>query len=389
MSVIYRSIENERNDWLNGELFDFLGASPGYVNALLVHCYKHKVSDICVKGGSHVYAKKNGRNFQVTKQVLDSSDALQFAAVVSKHQGIGTILKSSTDYDTAYEVDIGDRTFIRFRVNITSIGGNSFNTAIVMRSIPDKPPKVEELGVEDELFQNFFPATGLVLVTGPTGSGKSTLLASILRYMIEEKPCKIGTYEAPIEFNLMGLDKLNSSFVTQCEVGQGRNIKTFEKAAANALRCAHDVVLLGESRDFATIRGLAELSEQGTMTYTTMHTNSSYDVFSRIIATMGEENRAVLLSFISSLRMVVHQRLYRKPPNEDGSDAGRVALREYFILDEECRRELILAPPDKITHVAKDLNRTHGRLLSVSAEEALERGDLTEDDYKRIRAMRE
>ena len=56
--------------------------------------------------------------------------------------------------------------------------------------------------LENEIWDNFVPSQGLIVVTGPTGSGKSTLLSSCIREILEnpnpEQTKKIVTYESPI-----------------------------------------------------------------------------------------------------------------------------------------------------------------------------------------------
>lgn len=374
--------------WLDEEnRFDLRQVLPNTVNDLLRYCHERNVSDVCVKTDSPVFCKKDGKMRRVTNQVLNFTEVERFAQIISRNDKLMATIKSSRDYDTSYEVVVGRREFINFRVNISGISGMRFEVSIVMRAIPSEPPLLSTLNVEEQIIENFFPMSGLIIVTGPTGSGKTTLLASALRYMIEEMPCKIGAYEAPIEFNLSRLDRNNNSFVTQCEVGPGRNLVEFSDAAKNALRNAHDSVLLGEARDFATFRGLAELAEQGTTTYTTMHTNSTYDVFSRIIATIGEENRALLLSVISSLRCVVHQRLVPRLMHAGNKGMpGRVALREYFIVDEECRQMLMSASNERITQVAKELNRRpgFGRMLDDSARLLFEQGEISKETLNTV-----
>src|SRR5436305_8422736 len=65
----------------------------------------------------------------------------------------------------------------RFRVNIFKQRGTY---AIVMRVIPARPPRFEELNLPVQLKSIIEIKNGIVLVTGPTGSGKSSTLAAII-----------------------------------------------------------------------------------------------------------------------------------------------------------------------------------------------------------------
>lgn len=379
-------------EWLDPDhYFNIQEIRENIVRELMIFCHERKVSDVCIKTNAPVSCKKDGRMMRVSAQILNESQTQQLASIIANNQDLMSIIKNSRDYDTSFIVKVDRGKFINFRVNITGTEGAIFELSIVMRAIPSEPPLLAELEVEPGILDNFFPPTGLVIVTGPTGSGKTTLLAAALRDMIEKRPCKIGSYEAPIEFNLSRLDAHNSSFVTQCEIGPGRNLRDFPDAAKNALRNAHDCVLLGEARDAATIRGLAELAEQGTTTYTTLHTNSTFEVFSRLISTVGQENRSLLLSVISSLRLIVHQRLVPRLRHEGNADKpGRVALREYFIFDDSVREQLIMANPEQITQVAKELNRRegYGQMLDQAAQVQYDKGEISFETLQRVQEMR-
>src|SRR5215470_9398815 len=69
----------------------------------------------------------------------------------------------------------------------------------VMRSIPSKKPKFEELGLPMVLEKLAMERRGMVLVTGITGSGKSTTLAAMISFMNRHRNDHIITIEDPIE----------------------------------------------------------------------------------------------------------------------------------------------------------------------------------------------
>ena len=48
---------------------------------------------------------------------------------------------------------------------------------ITLRTLPNIPPTMKDLGIEEKIIENWSPGQGLIFVTGPTGSGKTTLLA--------------------------------------------------------------------------------------------------------------------------------------------------------------------------------------------------------------------
>src|SRR5438105_15321006 len=79
------------------------------------------------------------------------------------------------EVDSAYAVP----NFGRFRANMFLALGA---VRAVLRSIPSKKPKFEELGLPEVLEQLSMERRGLLLVTGITGPGKSTTLAAMIAY---------------------------------------------------------------------------------------------------------------------------------------------------------------------------------------------------------------
>jgi defect-in-organelle-trafficking protein DotB len=125
-----------------------------------------------------------------------------------------------TDLDLSYEVRPDRYTRVRFRVNITPILSRGRDSAqITMRVLPNEPPTMEDLSVEDAIIKAWNPRQGMVIITGPTGSGKTTLLAAGIRMLMERKrgAGKIVCYEAPIEY-VYDAVKSPRSLISQSEI---------------------------------------------------------------------------------------------------------------------------------------------------------------------------
>src|SRR5690606_36326794 len=137
---------------------------------------------------------------------------------------------------------------------------------ITMRVLPDVPPKMVDLKVDQPVIENWAPRDGIVLITGPTGSGKSTLLAAGMRMLIERgQGCgKMLTYEAPIEFVYDAIMS-DKSLVSQSEIP--RHLKNFEAGVRNALRRKPNIILVGEARDRETISACIEAGQTGHAVY--------------------------------------------------------------------------------------------------------------------------
>ncbi|MPQ44634.1 type II/IV secretion system protein [Clostridium tarantellae] len=138
---------------------------------------------------------------------------------------------------------------------------------------------------------------GMILINGPTGSGKTTTLYALLNE-VNKEDINISTIEDPIEFNLNG--------ITQTNVNEKNNI-TFSNGLRHILRQDPDIILIGEIRDEETAQIGTRAAITGHKVLSTIHTNSGYEVYSRL-KDMGVHE--YLLK--EALKGVITQRLVRK-----------------------------------------------------------------------------
>src|SRR6266571_3295118 len=184
----------------------------------------------------------------------------------------GVIAAEDMEIDTGYAV----RNVGRFRVNIFLALGS---IRAVLRSIPSKKPKFEELGLPPVLEQLSMQRRGLVLCTGITGSGKSTTLAAMVDFINRNRNDHIITIEDPIEFMH---DDINC-VVSQREIGHDST--SFAVALRAALREDPDVILVGEMRDPETMSVALHAAETGHLVFSTLHTLNAGETVNRIIGT--------------------------------------------------------------------------------------------------------
>lgn len=205
--------------------------------------------------------------------------------------------------DLAYGAADGSR----YRVNVFRQRGE---TGMVLRIIPSDVPQFERLHLPARVQELAAEHRGLVLVTGVTGSGKSTTLASLLDVVNRDRAAHIITVEDPIEY----VFKDRRSVVNQREVGLDAN--TFADALRAALRQDPDVILVGEMRDYETIRTALLAAETGHLVFSTLHTIDAKETVHRIIQMFpADEQSAIRIQLASILRAVVSQRLL---PRADG-----------------------------------------------------------------------
>jgi len=153
----------------------------------------------------------------------------------------------------------------------------------------------------------------LFLGTGPAGSEKSTTLASIINEINMTRNAHVITLEDPIEY----LHRHKLSVVTQREVGT--DTTSYMSGLRAALRQAPDVILLGEMRDFETIRTAMTAAETGHLVISTLHTIGAANTIDRIIDVFpANQQRQIAIQLSMVLNAVISQQLV---PTTDGGIA--------------------------------------------------------------------
>lgn len=202
---------------------------------------------------------------------------------------------------------------------------------------------------------------GIVLVTGPTGSGKTTTLYAALAFVRDRNPeRKIITVENPVEYELQGTSQIQM----HAEIGL-----TFASTLRSILRHDPDIILVGEIRDNETAEIAIQSALTGHLVLSTLHTNDSVGAVNRLV-NMGIEPYLVAASLVAALaqRLVrrickhckVEEELIPRRVRAEIADVmnlqaedvqawkgtgclecnhtgyrGRVAIYEFFLLDEE------------------------------------------------------
>ncbi len=269
-----------------------------HVNAIIQRAVREGASDIHIepfRNLSRVRFRIDGVLYEIMTLRMELHAAVVSRLKVMANLDIG---ERRLPQDGRIQVSTGGRAVdLRF----SSLPG-MFGEKIVLRVL-DKTRAildVEKLGMEKNHLADFKEllsrSHGLILVTGPTGSGKTTTLYAALSHLNSMEK-NLVTIEDPVEYQM--------ELINQNEVRVGIGL-SFDRMLRHVLRQDPDIVMVGEIRDRQTAEVAVQASLTGHLVLSTLHTNDSIGVITRLID-MGVE--PYLLS--SALIGVIAQRLLR------------------------------------------------------------------------------
>ena len=282
---------------------------------ILKYAVERSASDIIITAGVPPQFKVHGEygSGEYTNPLTpNETRRLMYAMMDEKRQ---RVFEETRDIDFSFALAGHGR----FRVNTFMQRGS---VAGVLRLIPTNTKPISDLGLPTNIIIDIANAPrGLVLVTGPTGSGKSTTLASMIDHINVNKKLHIVTIEDPIEFN----HPHKNSIVNQREIGP--DTQGFEQALRAVLREAPDVILVGEMRDYETIKSAVTAAETGHLVMGTLHTNSAPESIDRIVDVFPEaQQEQIRVQLANNLVAVVTQQILPRMAGDGRAIAYEVMI---------------------------------------------------------------
>ena len=288
------------------------------IEELLARMVKDGGSDLHISSNLPPIARIDGnlKRYDMPPLTPDEVENLLFPMLTNEQR---RRLEQDWELDFSYGIE----GVSRFRVNFYKDKGNY---AAAFRTITEKVPSFEQLGLPDIVRKTSEKPRGLVLVTGPTGSGKSTTLAAMIDYINTTRALHILTIEDPIEY----IHTSKQSIIHQRELGM--DTRSFSNALRAALREDPDIILVGEMRDHETIALALTAAETGHLVFGTLHTSSAAQTIDRIIDVFPEgQQQQIRVQLANSLVAVFAQTLLpRLQPN--GTKKGRVMAQEIMLV---------------------------------------------------------
>ncbi|MEC5399428.1 PilT/PilU family type 4a pilus ATPase [Uliginosibacterium sp. H1] len=291
-----------------------------FMHDLLKLMVTKKGSDLFVTAGFPPAIKIDGKVVPQSNQILSPQHTAELARAIMND-------RQAAEFEATKECNfaISPSGIGRFRTNAFVQQGR---IGIVCRTIAQKIPTIEELGLPPVIKDIGMSKRGLVIFVGGTGTGKTTSLAAMLDYRNEHSYGHIITLEDPIEF----IHAHKNCVVTQREVGLDTD--SWEAGLKNTLRQAPDVILMGEIRDRETMDHAIAFAETGHLCLATLHANSANQAIDRIINFFPEERRPQLLMDLSlNLRSLISQRLLPVKDRKGRVPAVEILLNSPLIAD--------------------------------------------------------
>lgn len=234
------------------------------------------VSDFHITEGDPVWVRQNGdlRRLADEPGRVNRGDVLELlrrneSVTQLPVKRVNEVLHERGDKDFA--IKVGER---RYRCNLYWCNGQRLS--LVIRQQSDTIPRLASLGLPGAFLEMLGQTKGLLLVTGATGSGKTTTLAASLEHLNETVDGHIITLEDPVEYLIRS---------KRCRVDQrqmGRDVLSFDSGLRAALRQDPDILLVGELRDYETVKTALDAANTGHLVLGTLHTNSAQQTIERL-----------------------------------------------------------------------------------------------------------
>jgi general secretion pathway protein E/type IV pilus assembly protein PilB len=269
------------------------------INAICIEAIRLESSDIHIEAQAdsvHIRYRIDG-----VLRIVKKIDKSVFFTISNRIKIMANLnpMEQRLPQDGRMSVTIENNT-VDLRVSIIPVANGEsivlriFNTATKLLALEELGFYPQDLkAIKSAILQPF----GLILLTGPTGSGKTTTLHALIA-SLPVAELKVITIEDPVEQLIPG--------VNQVQVNDQINL-SFDGMLRRVLRQDPNVIMIGEIRDTATTELALRSALTGHLILSTLHTNDSISVITRL-ENMGLEPYLIA----AVLRCSVAQRLVRK-----------------------------------------------------------------------------
>ncbi|MDO5015015.1 MAG: PilT/PilU family type 4a pilus ATPase [Clostridia bacterium] len=270
------------------------------INEILKIAVENKASDIFILSNLPITYKIKGQMTTFDDQKLSSTEILTLIEKIYTRAN-RTIDKLKETGDDDFSLSVPGLS--RFRISTYRQRGSY---ASVIRLVSFNVPNPKEINIPESVLETADLQKGVIIVTGPAGSGKTTTLACLIDRINKNRRAHIITVEDPLEY----LHKNDKSIVSQREIET--DTADYLTALRACLRQSPDVILLGEMRDYETIKTAMTAAETGHLLISTLHTLGSANTIDRIIDVFPPTaQQQIRVQLAQTLKVVISQQLLR------------------------------------------------------------------------------
>lgn len=228
-----------------------------------------------------------------SKRVLSAKDLKDIVTMLTIHSPMDSVSRDPKYVD----VQLTDYHRGRVLINHTFKG-----MCVTIRILPQNfvESELEDLSLTNEVIsfirRNCLDTrNGLRLLVGPTMSGKNTTCLATLKAVVDTDRFKVVSIEMPVEQLIDGVEQIS------CD-----NEEEFTNNIRTLIHQNPDFIYVAEIRD-TTGRDTLHVTNTGKRVLSTLHSNSAYDVITRMVDITGMSTDRV----IQTMHSVIYQELVR------------------------------------------------------------------------------
>ncbi|OQA58161.1 MAG: Twitching mobility protein [Candidatus Omnitrophica bacterium ADurb.Bin277] len=330
--------------------------------SILDHAIERKGQDVFLKADSVPRMRLGHNVIQLPFRPLTADDLKGMAQEILTHAQ-SQILQHNKSVDFGFSHSAKG---CRFRGNIFYQQGT---LSMVFRLLWKGAPDFGELNLPPVLEKVALEKSGIILVAGSVSSGKTTTLAAMIQAINRHASKHIITIEDPVEY----LYQDDRCLIQQREVGE--DTESFNQAMKYIVRQSPDVVVIGEMRDAESFNFALSSAEVGRLVISTVHAQSVYQVFDRILGFFLPEHReAVLRHFAMNITCVAVQKLL-----VGADETGLVPAVEIMLGNYTVRQLIMEQKLDKLPQALRNSAREGMQTMDQSLLDLWERKLITKE----------
>jgi len=326
--------------------------TKAYLTSCLEKVIEQKGQDIFFKADTSPRMRLGGQVMALPLKALSGDEIRELVdGLLDPRQK--EILQNNKSVDFGFSLKEKD---CRFRANAFFQQGD---ISLVLRLLWKGIPDFEELRLPSVLKKVSLEKSGIILIGGTVSSGKTTTMAAMIRTMNESVQRHVITIEDPVEY----LHEDKQCLIQQREIGQ--DAESFGSALKYVVRQSPDVIAIGEMRDAESFNIALSSAEVGRLVISTVHAQSSGQVFDRVLGFFPpSEREGILRYFAANLSCIMIQKLLVTKDGKTLVPATEVLLGNYTI------KQLIL--DKKIDKIPQAIRNAHEEGMQTMDQSILE-----------------